>query len=111
MTIYAYFISLHFILNLAIAAFFLYMITHAESGLAVKACQDTVTNQEAKDQCTGILKIAKSVYIVVAFLVLMTEFCKFTWLTLQVAFLTDGIKRRYHHRDALCETSTKRETQ
>ncbi|KAF8070510.1 hypothetical protein FPV67DRAFT_1487667 [Lyophyllum atratum] len=71
--IYAYFIYVHFLLNLGVAAYLLYLVTHFSSSAAVKACHETIQNQQAKDQCTGLLKIARGVYFAVASIVLLVE--------------------------------------
>jgi len=71
--IYAYFIYVHFLLNIGVAGYLLYLVTHFSSSAAVTACQETIQNQQAKDQCTGLLKIARGVYFVVAAIVLLVE--------------------------------------
>ncbi|RDB24985.1 hypothetical protein Hypma_007857 [Hypsizygus marmoreus] len=71
--IYAYFIYVHFLLNIAIAGYLLYVVTHFSANATVKACQETIQNQQAKEQCTGLLKIARGVYFVVAAIVLLVE--------------------------------------
>lgn len=71
--IYAYFIYVHFLLNIGVAGYLLYLVTHFSSSAAVKACQETIQNQQAKNQCTGLLKVARGVYFVVAAIVLSVE--------------------------------------
>ncbi|KAF9465082.1 hypothetical protein BDZ94DRAFT_1255258 [Collybia nuda] len=70
---YAYFIYVHFLLNVAVAGFLLYMVTHFTANAQVAACQKSIQNQEGKEQCTGLLKIAQGVYFVVAAVVLLIE--------------------------------------
>jgi len=70
---YAYFIYVHFILNIAVAGYLIFMVTHFSTNAQVKACQGTIKNAQAKDQCTGLLSIAQGVYFVVVAFVLLVE--------------------------------------
>ncbi|KAJ4483348.1 hypothetical protein J3R30DRAFT_3447781 [Lentinula aciculospora] len=71
--IYTYFIYIHFVINLAVAGFFLYVVLHFSSSTITQACDDTIKNSGAQSQCTGILSDFKTIYIVVALLVLFIE--------------------------------------
>ncbi|KIK67371.1 hypothetical protein GYMLUDRAFT_37478 [Collybiopsis luxurians FD-317 M1] len=71
--IYAYFIYVHFLVNLAVAGFFLYVISHFSSTAINKACLDTIKNSGAQSQCSTFLSDFRTVYIVVALLVLLIE--------------------------------------
>ncbi|KAG6911115.1 hypothetical protein DXG01_003855 [Tephrocybe rancida] len=71
--IYAYFIYVHFLLNLGVAAYLMYLVTHFSANATVKACQDTIQNEQAKAQCTGLLKVAQGVYFAIAAVVLLVE--------------------------------------
>ncbi|KAJ6625573.1 hypothetical protein B0H10DRAFT_1782783 [Mycena sp. CBHHK59/15] len=71
--IYAYFIYAHFLLNLGVAIYLLYMIVHVSSTDQVKACQEAIKNTGAQAQCTGLLKVGLGVYGAVAGIVLLTE--------------------------------------
>ncbi|KAJ3856229.1 hypothetical protein EV368DRAFT_32868 [Lentinula lateritia] len=71
--IYTYFIYVHFVVNVAVAGFFLYVVLHFSSTAITKACDDTVKNAGAQAQCTGIFSDFKTIYIVVALLVLFIE--------------------------------------
>ncbi|KAJ7497368.1 hypothetical protein FB451DRAFT_229139 [Mycena latifolia] len=71
--IYAYFIYVHFVLNLGVAIYLLYMIVHVSSTDQVKACQLAIQNTTAQAQCTGLLKVGLGVYGAVASIVLLTE--------------------------------------
>ena len=73
--IYAYFIYVHFFINVAVAAYLLWLITHFTESAATKACEDTIKNTGTQQQCIGILQIARGVYFVVAALVLLIEMC------------------------------------
>ncbi|KAJ7188159.1 hypothetical protein C8R46DRAFT_1053845 [Mycena filopes] len=71
--IYAYFIYVHFILNLGVAIYLLYFLVHVASSDQVKACQLAVHNTAAQNQCTGLLKVGLGVYGAIASVVLLTE--------------------------------------
>jgi hypothetical protein len=75
LTIYAYFIYVHFFINVAIATYFLWMVVHGANRAIVKACQGAVKDMGGQDQCEGLLKITKQVYVAVASLVLLVEMC------------------------------------
>jgi len=71
--IYAYFIYVHFVLNLGVAAYLLYMLVHVSSTDQVKACQLAIQNTGAQAQCTGLLQVGLGVYGAVASIVLLSE--------------------------------------
>ncbi|KAG7098615.1 hypothetical protein E1B28_000537 [Marasmius oreades] len=70
---YAYILYVHFVLNLAVAVYLLVMVTKAASTAVVKACQQTVKNTGAQDQCTGLLKSVRLVIVGVSAVVLFVE--------------------------------------
>jgi len=57
-----------------VAGYTLYLVTHFSANATVKACQETIQNEQAKEQCTGLLKVARGVYFAVAAFVLLVEF-------------------------------------
>ncbi|KAJ8503130.1 hypothetical protein ONZ45_g11122 [Pleurotus djamor] len=71
--IYAYFTYFHFVLNIGVAAWLFWVVSHGTENAATKACQQTIQNPGAQDQCIGLLKVAKGVYIGVALAVLLIE--------------------------------------
>ncbi|KAJ3826306.1 hypothetical protein F5880DRAFT_1545811 [Lentinula raphanica] len=71
--IYTYFIYVHFVVNLAVAIYLLVIVLHISSTAITKACDDTIKNAGAQSQCTGILSDFRTIYIVVALLVLFIE--------------------------------------
>ncbi|KAF9012388.1 hypothetical protein BDQ17DRAFT_1343794 [Cyathus striatus] len=71
--VYAYIIYVHFVLNLGVAAFLLYEVTRFSSNAAVAACQKTIKNEQAQEQCSGFLSIATGVYWAISVLVLLIE--------------------------------------
>ncbi|KIM40069.1 hypothetical protein M413DRAFT_54431, partial [Hebeloma cylindrosporum] len=71
--IYTYTLYVHFILNVAVAAYLTYEVTRVSSNLRTLACQTAIKDPEAQSQCTGLLNIARWVYLVVAATVLLVE--------------------------------------
>lgn len=70
---YSYFISFHFFVNLAVAIYFFYIISHFESSAITLVCDNTVKNPGTQSQCTGLLSDFRTIYIVVALVVLFIE--------------------------------------
>ncbi|KAK7053327.1 hypothetical protein VNI00_003953 [Paramarasmius palmivorus] len=71
--IYAHIIYVHFVINVAVAGYLLYVITHFSSTAVEKACQGTVVDAGAQDQCAGFFKTARGIFVGVAAIVLITE--------------------------------------
>jgi hypothetical protein len=76
---YAYFLYFHFLLNLSVATYLLWMIGHAAHTDNLAVCENIV-NSGTKDQCQGLLKIAKNVYFGIAAVLLLIEMCTFPLL-------------------------------
>ncbi|KAG6832607.1 hypothetical protein H0H92_014443 [Tricholoma furcatifolium] len=73
--IYTYFIYFHFLLNIGVASYLLYVIVRFSGNAKIKLCQDTIQNAQTQGQCTGLLNIAQGVYYAVAAIVLLVELC------------------------------------
>lgn len=58
--IYAYFIYVHFVLNLGVASYLLYTLVHVSTIDQNKACQLAIQDTTAQGQCTGLLKVIRS---------------------------------------------------
>ncbi|KAF7315608.1 DUF1746 domain-containing protein [Mycena indigotica] len=71
--IYAYFIYVHFVLNLGVAAFLLYTLVHVSTTDQNKACQLAIQNADAQNQCTNLFRVGLGVYGAVAAGVLLAE--------------------------------------
>ncbi|KAF8806400.1 hypothetical protein BYT27DRAFT_7140869 [Phlegmacium glaucopus] len=71
--VYAYVLYVHFVINLAVAGYLLFEISRASDNLEVLACKTAIKNPGAESQCTGLLSIAKWVYLIVALIVLFVE--------------------------------------
>ncbi|KAL0573203.1 hypothetical protein V5O48_008756 [Marasmius crinis-equi] len=70
---YAYILYVHFLLNVAVAIFLLVMVTKASSSAVTKACEETVKNTGAQDQCTGLIKVVRQAIIWISLVVLLVE--------------------------------------
>ncbi|KAJ7346700.1 hypothetical protein DFH08DRAFT_869057 [Mycena albidolilacea] len=71
--IYAYFIYIHFVLNLGVASYLLYTLVHVSTIDQNKACQLAIQDPTAQGQCTGLLKFGLGVYAAVAGFLLVSE--------------------------------------
>ncbi|KAI0058070.1 hypothetical protein BV25DRAFT_1310005 [Artomyces pyxidatus] len=74
-TAYCIGLYIHFVLNLGVAGYFLFVIVHATHSDAVAACQHAITNTDAQGQCTNLLGVAKWIYVTVASVLLFVELC------------------------------------
>ncbi|KAF9268934.1 hypothetical protein L218DRAFT_970178 [Marasmius fiardii PR-910] len=70
---YAYILYVHFVLNLVVAIYLLVMVSKVSSVAIAKACQQTVKDAGAQEQCAGLFKNIRAVIIVVACIVLFVE--------------------------------------
>ncbi|ETW80729.1 hypothetical protein HETIRDRAFT_101844 [Heterobasidion irregulare TC 32-1] len=61
-TAYCYALYAHFLVNLAVASYFLYVILHAEHAAATRACEDAIEDAGAQGQCLGLLRFAAGIY-------------------------------------------------
>ena len=74
---------MHFLINLGVAAYFLWQVTHAADTDIQKLCEEAIKNSQAEGQCTGLLNITKGVWWGVSLLVLAIEACTYP-LSLQI---------------------------
>lgn len=70
---YAYFVYAHFVLNLVVAIYFLWVVTHFSQTAARFACQESISTSEAEDQCISLVKVLKAAYFILSILVIMVE--------------------------------------
>ncbi|KAH6910375.1 hypothetical protein BKA70DRAFT_1147394 [Coprinopsis sp. MPI-PUGE-AT-0042] len=70
---YAYILYGHFLCNVAAAAYLLYSIISFQKNITELACESTVSDPGAQDQCRGLLRITTKIYIAIAALVLFIE--------------------------------------
>lgn len=90
---YATILYFHFIVNLAVAIYFLWMITHVADEDIVKLCEEGIRNDQAQGQCKGLLNVTKGLYWGVSLTVLAVE----AYLTLIVTRYVNQL--RYEKRD------------
>jgi hypothetical protein len=105
---YAYFLYLHFLINLGVAIWILSMIVHASNTDVVKGCQRLISSG-SQSQCTGLLKITTGVFLGVATLLLLLEVCKWPHASTLLALNLTCMSRRGVGRHALHAPPTKQE--
>ncbi|TEB38201.1 hypothetical protein FA13DRAFT_1761465 [Coprinellus micaceus] len=71
--VYAWFLYVHLILNLGVAIYLFVVLTQFHSNAIRVACENTIGNAEAQDQCKGVLTVAGKVFIAVTAIVLVME--------------------------------------
>ncbi|KAF8973207.1 hypothetical protein BDZ97DRAFT_1990447 [Flammula alnicola] len=71
--IYTYILYFDFVINLVVAAYLTYEVNRASTNAETVACQEAIKDPQAQSQCTGLLTFAKSVYFVIAAIVLLVE--------------------------------------
>lgn len=74
-TAYCYALYAHFVVNLAVASYFLYVILHAEHAAAARVCEDAIEDAGAQGQCLGLLRFAAGIYGGLAGGLLALELC------------------------------------
>ncbi len=74
-TTYAVGLYIHFLINLSVASYLLFVILHSTDADTVTICQK-VANQQTKDQCSSILGYIRGVYAGLASFVLAVELCE-----------------------------------
>ena len=85
--IYAYFVYGHLIINVIVAIYFLWMVTHTTRTDLVKACEDAIEDGRAEAQCKGLLRVTIGIFFGAIFLVLLIELCAFASIPLCFAVI------------------------
>jgi hypothetical protein len=75
-TTYAVGLYIHFLINLIVAIYLLFVILHATQNDTVALCQNVLTNQQAKDQCHSIFDSIRGLYAGTTFFILIVELCE-----------------------------------
>lgn len=70
---YAYFLYIHLVVNIAVAAYFLYEVTSLQSNAVLHACENTVRDAGAQEQCKDLFDTVVGVYVGVVGLLLAIE--------------------------------------
>lgn len=76
--IYAWFLYVHVFLNVGVAIYLFVVLTNFHNNAVRVACDNTITDAEAQDQCRGLLSVAGKVFIAVTAIVLVAEICTST---------------------------------
>lgn len=77
------------LLNFGFATYLLWMISHAANSDVVAACRQIAT-ASTKEQCDGLIKIARNVYLGIAVVLLLIELCECIDLRSDVFVTADG---------------------
>ena len=75
-TAYAIGLYVHFVINLIVASYLLYVILHATREDTIALCQNALKNAQSKDQCASLFGTIRGVYAAIASLVLIVELCE-----------------------------------
>ncbi|KAJ2931484.1 hypothetical protein H1R20_g5627, partial [Candolleomyces eurysporus] len=70
---YAYILYGHFFLNIGAAAYLGYVVIDFQRNATRVGCDETIIDDEAQNDCRGLLRITATVYIVIAAIVLLAE--------------------------------------
>lgn len=71
--LYAWFLYGHLFLNIGVAIYLFVVLTQFQGNAIRVACENTIGNAEAQDQCKGVLTVAGKVFIAVTAIVLVLE--------------------------------------
>lgn len=74
-TIYCYFLYVHFLANLGVASFLMWKINHTTSIDISLACHQAIKDPDGSKQCAGLLNDTRGVLIGFIVFVLLIEFC------------------------------------
>ncbi|KAI0267159.1 hypothetical protein BC834DRAFT_822911 [Gloeopeniophorella convolvens] len=72
-TAYAIGLYTHFVINLGVAGYYLYVVVHATHKDTVAACQRAIKNPQAQDQCASLFSTLRGVYIAFVVIILFLE--------------------------------------
>jgi hypothetical protein len=75
-TTYAAGLYIHFLINLIVAIYLLFVILHTTHTDTVTLCQNVLKNQQSKDQCNSIFDSIRRLYAGIASFILIVELCE-----------------------------------
>jgi hypothetical protein len=75
-TTYAVGLYIHFLINLIVASYLLFVILHTTHADAVALCQNVLKNQQSKDQCDSVFDSIRGLYAGIASFILLVELCE-----------------------------------
>lgn len=71
--IYAYFLYFHLLVDIGLASYILWMLTHQEKEDVIAACQGAIKDGTAQSQCTALLQATQGIFFGVASIFLLIE--------------------------------------
>jgi hypothetical protein len=77
-TTYAVGLYIHFLINLSVATYLLFVILHTTHTDTVALCQNVLVNQQSKEQCNSIFDSIRRLYAGIAFFILTVELCEWS---------------------------------
>jgi hypothetical protein len=80
-TAYAIGLYVHFLINLGVAAYLLFIILHATRTDTVALCQHAIKNAQAQGQCGSLFTAIRGLYAGLASIVLLVELCESSTLS------------------------------
>lgn len=75
-TTYAVGLYIHFLINLIVASYLLFVILHTTHTDTVTLCQNVLKNQQSKDECNSIFESIRGLYAGTASFILIVELCE-----------------------------------
>ncbi len=75
-TAYAVGLYVHFLVNLGVAGYLLFVILHATRKDTVVLCQHAINNEQAQDQCSKVFNTIRGTYAALASVILVIELCE-----------------------------------
>jgi len=72
-TAYAIGLYIHFLINLSVAIYLLFVILHTTNADTVTLCQNVLKNEQAKDQCGSLFDSIRGLYAGLASFILVVE--------------------------------------
>jgi hypothetical protein len=73
--IYTYFVYIHFVINLGVGSYFLWMITHTATLDKESVCTDDIQNNGTPNACNKVFSIGKGVFIGTIVFIWLIELC------------------------------------
>ncbi|KAI9455339.1 hypothetical protein BJY52DRAFT_1103344, partial [Lactarius psammicola] len=72
-TAYAIGLYVHFLVNLGVAGYLLFVILHATRKDTAVLCQHAISNSQAQDQCSSLFDTIRGIYAALASVILIVE--------------------------------------
>jgi hypothetical protein len=75
-TTYAVGLYIHFLINVIVASYLLFVILHTTHTDTVNLCQNVLQIQQSKNECNSIFDSIRGLYAGIASLILIVELCE-----------------------------------